>query len=182
MILHQTLEYGQGITQPICHLQELIHSHVTHYKGGVLLGLLRHFHLPKAIFSFRSMHEKCPTPIMDSIVSCIWGKGYASFFVWVFSLWKSMQNQRPPSFFLTNTATLHHGNCDSFMVPPPNISCKCSSTSSTKVGAVLQNLSLKGLSSVNSITCFTVLVHLISFGSGENTWWNSSNNHFALRT
>ena len=55
--------------------------------------------------NFKSMVEKNWVPIIDSMVSCIWGKGYASFLVWLFSLQKSVQNQRPPSFLRSKN---HH--------------------------------------------------------------------------
>ena len=42
---------------------------------------------------FRSIVEKNQDPTMDSIVSCICGSGNASFLVWRFSHWKSIQNR-----------------------------------------------------------------------------------------
>ena len=56
---------------------------------------------------FRSMLEKNQAPTMDSMVSCIRGRGNKSFLVLVFNFRKSMQNRRVPSFFLTRTMTLH---------------------------------------------------------------------------
>ena len=46
-ILHEPLECRRSITQPVRHPQKLIHSHATHRKGGVLLGLLGHLDLPE---------------------------------------------------------------------------------------------------------------------------------------
>ena len=116
---------------------------------------------------FRSIVEKNRVPTMDSMVSCIWGRGYTSFLVQLFSQQKSMQNQRPPSFFRTRTTALHQGDWDGRIVPPSCISWMCSCTSSTNGGAMHQNLSLKGSVSNNSITCSAVSVHPISFGSNE---------------
>ena len=46
---------------------------------------------------FKSIVEKKRAPTMDSMVSCIQGRGYASFLVQLFSWQKSMQNLRPDS-------------------------------------------------------------------------------------
>ena len=48
---------------------------------------------------FRSMLEKNRAPTMDSMVSCIRGRGNESFLVLTFNFRKSMQNCRVPSFF-----------------------------------------------------------------------------------
>ena len=48
---------------------------------------------------FRSMLEKNRAPTMDSMVSCIRGRGNESFLVLAFNFRKSMQNCRVPSFF-----------------------------------------------------------------------------------
>ena len=66
---------------------------------------------------FKSIVEKNRVPTIDSMVSCIWGRGYASFLVWLFSLRKSMQNRRPQSFLCTKTTTLHHGDWDGWIAP-----------------------------------------------------------------
>ena len=47
-ILHEPLECGRSITEPLRHSQEFIHPHTTHRKGGVLLGILGHLDLPEA--------------------------------------------------------------------------------------------------------------------------------------
>ena len=113
--------------------------------------------------NFRSIVEKNRAPTMDSMVSCIQGRGYASFLVWLFSLRKSMQNRRPPSFLRTKTTELHQGDWDGRIASPSNIFCMCSHTSSTNGGALCRNHSLKGSVSNNSITCSAVSIHPISF-------------------
>ena len=116
---------------------------------------------------FKSMVEKNPAPTMDSMVSCIRGRGYTSFLVWLFSQRKSMQNRRPPSFFHTRTTALHQGDWDGRIAPLSSISWMCSLTSSTSGGAICRNLSLNGSVSNSSITCSAVSVHPISFCSNE---------------
>ena len=46
-ILHEVLEHCWSVTQPIGHVQKLIHSHAAYHKGGVLPGLLSHLNLPE---------------------------------------------------------------------------------------------------------------------------------------
>ena len=122
---------------------------------------------------FKSMVEKNRAPTMDSMVSCIRGRGYASFLVQLFSLRKSMQNWRPPSFFRTRTTALHQGDSDGRIAPSSSISWMCSLTSSTSEGAIHRNLSLNGSVSNNSGGhCFN-LSHRPSFQS-------SSSNSFCL--
>ena len=58
--------------------------------------------------NLRSKQEKCPAPTKLSNISWILGRGQESFFMCTFKQWTSMQNHRPPSFFLTNTTALHH--------------------------------------------------------------------------
>ena len=58
----------------------------------------------------RSILEKNQAPTMDSMVSCIRGRGNESFLVLAFNFRKSMQNRRVPSFFLTRTMALHQGD------------------------------------------------------------------------
>ena len=57
-ILHEPLEHCQSITQPVWHSQELIHTHVTHRKGSVLLGFLSHLDLPKTRFQIHCRKVK----------------------------------------------------------------------------------------------------------------------------
>ena len=116
---------------------------------------------------FRSIVEKNRAPTIDSIVSCIQGRGYASFLVRLFSLRKLMQNQRLPSFLRTKTTALHHGDWDRRIAPPSSISCRCSRTSSTSGGAIRWNCSLKGSVSNNSMMCSAASMQPISFGSSE---------------
>ena len=101
------------------------------------------------------------------------GNGYASFLVWAFNLWKSIQNCRVPSFFQTKTMALHHRDWDGQMAPPSSLSCKFCWTSSSKGGAICQNHSLKGSSSSSPITCSAASMQPISFLSREKMWWGS---------
>ena len=128
---------------------------------------------------FRSMQEKCRAPTMLSIVSCIWGKGYASFLVLAFRHQKSIQKFREPSFFLTNTTALHQGDWEGRIAPPSSISWICCHTSSTNGGAMRRNLSLNGLWSSSSISCSVTFVHPISWCSREKMSWYSSSSLIA---
>ena len=123
--------------------------------------------------NFRSIVEKNQAPTMDSMVSCIQGRGNTSFLVRLLRLRKSRQNRRPPSFLQTRTTMLHQGDCDGQITPPSSISWICSRTSSTKGGAIRRNRSLKGSVSNNCITCSAVSVHSISFRSREKILWCS---------
>ena len=147
-----------------------------------LYGILRNSYTPilptvKAVYcweslailtcqkpDFRSIVEKNQAPTMDSMVSCIRGRGSASFLVRLFSWWKSMQNQRPPSFLRTKTTALHQGDRDGWIAPLSNISCKFSHTSSTSGGAIRRKRSLKGSVSSNSITCSCKSMPLVRRG------------------
>ena len=91
---------------------------------------------------------------MDSMVSCIRGRGNASFLVLAFNFLKSMQNRRVPSFFLTRTMVLHQGDFEGQMASPSNMSCRFSQTSSNRGGAIRWNLSLNGTSSISSMMLF----------------------------
>ena len=124
---------------------------------------------------FKSIIEKNRAPTKDSIVSCIWGRGYKSFLVLAFNCWKSIQNCKPPSFFQTKTMALHQADCEGQMAPPSSISWRCSRTSSKSGGAIHQKLSLKGSPSGNSIMCSAASVHPISFLSKEKISWYSIN-------
>ena len=112
-------------------------------------------------------------PTINSMVSCIRGRGYESFLVLALSLWKLMQDHSPPSFFRTRTMALHHGDCKGWIAPPSNISWRCSRTSSKRGVEICQNLSLKGSSSSNLIMCLAASVHPISFLSREKISWYS---------
>ena len=109
---------------------------------------------------FKSIIEKNRAPTKDSMVSCIWGRGYESFLVLAFYHWKSIQNRKPPSFFRTRTTALHQADCKGRMAPPSSISWRCSRTSSKSGRAIRHNLSLKGSSSSNSIMCSAASVHI----------------------
>ena len=110
---------------------------------------------------------------MDSIISCMQGRGYESFLVLALSHWKSMQNQSLPSFFQTRTTALHQGDCKGRIALPSSISWRCSQTSSKRGGAIRRNFSLKGSSSSNSIMCSAASVHPNSFLSSEKMSWYS---------
>ena len=119
---------------------------------------------------FRSILEKNQAPTMDSMVSCMWGRGNESFLVLAFSLRKSIQNRRVPSFLRTRTMALHQGDFDGQIAPPSSLSCRFSRTSSSKGGAIRRNRSLKGSSSINSMMCSAVSVQPISFLSSGKMW------------
>ena len=119
---------------------------------------------------FRSILEKNRAPTMDSMVSCMWGRGNKSFLVLEFNFRKSIQNWRVPSFFRTRTMALHQGDLDGRIAPPSSMSCRFSRTSSSRGGAIHQNCSLKGSSSINSMMCSAVSVQPISFLSSEKMW------------
>ena len=99
-----------------------------------------------------------------------------SFFVIEFSLLKSMQNLKEPSFFRTSTTALHQGLLLGWIAPVSNINLRCSLTSSTCGGRILLNCSLNGAASgsLSLITCFAAFVHPISFFSRENKSWYSA--------
>ena len=63
---------------------------------------------------------------------------------------KSMQNHKPPSFFLTKTTALHHTLWLSQIVPDSSISQRWFGTSSTRGGGICLNHSLKGVSICHS--------------------------------
>ena len=119
---------------------------------------------------FRSILEKNRAPTMDSMVSYMRGRGNESFLVLEFNFRKSIQNRRVPSFFRTRTMALHQGDLDGQIAPPSSMSCRFSRTSSSRGGAICQNRSLKGLSSINSMMCSAVSVQPISFLSSEKMW------------
>ena len=119
---------------------------------------------------FRSILEKNQAPTMDSMVSCMWGRGNESFLVLEFNFLKSIQNWRVPSFFHTRTMALHQGDLDGRIAPPSSMSCRFSQTSSSRGGAICQNRSLKGSSSINSMMCSPVSVQPISFLSSKKMW------------
>ena len=118
----------------------------------------------------RSILEKNQAPTMDSMVSCIWGRGNESFLVRAFNFRKSMQNCRVLSFFLTRTMALHQGDFEGRIAPLSNMSCRFSQTSSNRGGVICQNLSLNGSSSISSMMCSAVSVQPISFLSREKIW------------
>ena len=66
---------------------------------------------------------------------------------------KSIQNCRPPFFFLTNTTALHHALQLGQIVPDSSISCRWFQTSLTRGRGIHLNHSLKGVSLVTLIVC-----------------------------
>ena len=56
-ILHESLKRCWSVTEPVRHSQKLIHSHTTHCKGGVLLGVFGHLDLSKARFQIHGGEE-----------------------------------------------------------------------------------------------------------------------------
>ena len=113
----------------------------------------------------KSIMEKCVAPHILSKASWIHSKGYESFFVCTLSLQKSMQKCSNPSFFLTNTTVLHHGDWLGHIAPVSNISQREAHTSSKSGGSTHLNLSLKGLLSMMQISCSIVLGQPSSFPS-----------------
>ena len=119
---------------------------------------------------FRSILEKNRAPTMDSIISCMRGRGNESFLVLEFNFRKSIQNWRVPSFFRMRTMALHQGDLDGQIAPPSSMSCRFSQTSSSRGGAIRRNRSLKGSSSINSMMCSAVSIQPISLLSSKKMW------------
>ena len=94
-------------------------------------------------------------------------------------IYVSMQNCRPPSFFLTNTTALHHALWLGQIVPNSTISHRWFQTSSTRGRGIHLNHSLKGVSSVTLIVCSVEWVQPNSIGSNKNTLWYSTNRRWA---
>ena len=113
----------------------------------------------------KSIMKKCAALAMLSSTSCILGRGYKSFFVHALRHLKSMQNQRDPSFFHTNTTALHQGDWLGWKVPASSISLSDAQTSSSKSGGMCLKHSLKCSSSLMQISCLIALVHPSSLGS-----------------
>ena len=78
-----------------------------------------------------------------------------------------MQKWRLPSFFRTNTITLHHTLWLGQIMPESNISQKCVWTSSTNSSWICLNHSLNGMSPVTLITCLLERVLPSLLGSRE---------------
>ena len=119
-ILHEPLECCRSVAEPIRHLRNSYTPILPTVKAVYCWESLAILTCQKP--DFRSISEKNQVPTIDSMVSCIRGRGYASFLVRLFSLQKSMQNWRPPSFLRTKTTALHQGDWDGHITPPSNIS------------------------------------------------------------
>ena len=111
-----------------------------------------------------------------------WAEGGSPFFMHAFKWQKSMQNCRPPSFFLTNTTALHHTLWLGQIAPDSNISQRWFWTSSTKGGGIHLNCSSKGVSSITFIVYLVEWVQSNSVGSNKNTSWYLAKNWQAAST
>ena len=112
---------------------------------------------------FKSIIEKNRAPTKDSMVSCIWGRGYESFLVLAFNHARNQyrtvnphpSSGRGPRCYTKQTVKAKWLNHPAFLgdVLGPHL----------KSGrAIRWNLSLKGSSSSNSIMCSAASVHPIS--------------------
>ena len=96
------------------------------------------------------------------------------FFVHVLSLQKSTQKHNIPSFFLTKTTALHHGDWLGHIAPVSNISWSEVCTSSSSSGGIHLNHSLNGSLSVIRISCLTALIQPSSLPSSVKISWKAS--------
>ena len=103
-----------------------------------------------------------------------WGVDRSLSWFLHFNLQMSMQNHRPLSFLCTSTMALPHRLWLGWIAPTSNISFMCAWTSSTIGGWILQNVSLKGSSSMTLISCFARSVQPNSPGSKEKMSWYSA--------
>ena len=137
-------------------MSKLIKPQVSHGESGILLGLWCHFDLPES--TLKSIVEKYAAPTILFNASWIHGKGYKSFFVHALSLQKFMQKCSDPSFFLTSTTVLHHGDWLGCITPTSSISWSKVPTSSKSGGGMHLNHSLNGSLLVMQISCLIALV------------------------
>ena len=79
-----------------------------------------------------------------------------------------------PSFSLTNTTALHHGDWLGHITPASNISQSEVHTSSSSGGGIHLNCSLNGSLSVIQISCLTTLVQPSSLPSSVKISWRAS--------
>ena len=121
----------------------------------------------------KSILEKCVAPAILSNASWIHGKGYESFFMYTLSLQESTQKCSDPSFFLTNTTALHHGDWLGCIAPTSSISQSEVHTSSKDGGGICLNHSLNGSLSVMWISCLIALVQPSSFPSNKKMLWKA---------
>ena len=76
-VLHESLKRRWSITEPVRHSQKLIHSHTTHHKGCVLLGVLGHLDLPETRFQVHGGEEPGTYHGLHGLLH--WGKGVCIF-------------------------------------------------------------------------------------------------------
>ena len=95
------------------------------------------------------------------------------------SLQKLTQKPSDPSFFLTNTTALHHGDWLGHITSMSNISLNEAHTSSRSMGDMHLNHSLKGLLSVMQISCLVVLMQPSSFPSNVKMLWKARTSSLA---
>ena len=94
--------------------------------------------------------------------------------VCVLSLQKSTQKCSIPSFFLTSTTALHHGDWLGCMAPTSNMSQSEACTSFRSSGGICLNHSLNSSLLVIQISCSTALVQPSLFPSNVKTSWKAS--------
>ena len=112
-------------------------------------------------------------PSILSNASWIHSKGYESFFVCALSLQKTKQKPSDPSFFLTSTTTLHHGDWLGCIAPASSIFQSEAHTSSKSNWGMHLNCSLNGSLSVMRISCSIALVQPRSFPSSVKMSWKA---------
>ena len=116
----------------------------------------------------KSIDEKWAAPAMLSKASWMWGRAYESFLIHVLKHLKLTQKQRVPSFVLTSTTMLHHGDWLGRISPASSTSWSDVRTSSNKGGGMHLNCSLKGSLLSMHISCSMALVQPNSLLSNAN--------------
>ena len=112
-------------------------------------------------------------PAILSNAFWIHSKEYKCFFMCVLSLQKSMQKHSDPSFFLTSTTTLHHGDWLGLISPESSISQSEAHISSKSGGGVHLNHSLNSSPSIMQISSFIALVQPSLFPSSTKMSWKA---------
>ena len=158
-------------------MQELVHAHAIHREGGVLPGLLVHLNLPEPTLQIHAREVSGAHHAFHGFLHA-W-QGIGILFGPGVQATEVDTEPKQSIFFSHEHNSIAPGRLRGPEALPSSISCICWHTSSTKGGATRRNLSLNGSSFISSMTCLVALVHPISFGSKEKTWWNSSNKAFA---